>query len=45
MKINELSKMTQINPETIRLYRKMGFLSPKLKQTAIMITLFLTSQA
>ena len=29
MKINELSKITQINPETIRLYRKMGFLSPK----------------
>ena len=29
MKINELSKITQINPETIRMYRKMGFLSPR----------------
>lgn len=29
MKINELSKMSQINPETIRMYRKMGFLDPK----------------
>lgn len=28
MKINELSKMTNINNETIRMYRKMGFLSP-----------------
>jgi DNA-binding transcriptional MerR regulator len=29
MKINELAKMTQINAETIRMYRKMGFLHPE----------------
>lgn len=29
MKINELAKITHINPETIRMYRKDGFLDPK----------------
>jgi DNA-binding transcriptional MerR regulator len=29
MKINELAKITQVNPETIRMYRKMGFLDPR----------------
>lgn len=29
MKINELAKMAGIHPETIRLYRTMGFLHPK----------------
>lgn len=28
MKINELSKLTKINPETIRMYRNEGFLHP-----------------
>lgn len=28
MKINELSKLTRINPETIRMYRNSGFLHP-----------------
>lgn len=29
MKINELSKLTAINTETIRMYRKLGFLHPE----------------
>ena len=29
MKINELSKLTSINTETIRMYRNLGFLHPK----------------
>ena len=29
MKINELSKITFIHPETIRMYRNMGLLHPK----------------
>ena len=29
MKINELSKLTAINTETIRMYRNLGFLHPE----------------
>lgn len=29
MKINELSKLTGVNPETIRMYRKAGLLTPR----------------
>ncbi len=29
MKINELSRITNIHPETIRMYRQKGFLHPQ----------------